>query len=500
MYLRHFNLDKKPFQISSDPSFLWQGPWHKKALNSLKAGIRKHVPLMVLTGDVGTGKTTLINGIIHTLPDGIHHHRINDPYLEINYLFYTLAKAFGFKDSYKQGVPFSNAFFNFLKDAKKKGTPVLVIVDEAQRIPKRFFKELLSWSQFDLNPVLTILLAGQLELIDVLSKTLGSDWERHVGVHGVLKPLDENQTGEYIQRRLEIAGTTSPLFEHKTIHEIYDYTKGFPRLINIACDHALITAYGKDFDRVDVKTFKEGVDQLELPAVPQPEQQKPKKETERSVRINTGLRNWPGRLGTAIAMVGIGTGIVFYTGQQTSNIEHKQNLSEPLIAEGYSAPEPDEFNTEREQTELSSNTSGPLEMIPNETIEEEEAAREYQAQLVIDTDEIPTPVSETSDIAPEQTETQAKESVIEDETAVAQPIDVDQFVKEVFWIDKEKDEPVTHLVKSVPPAVSSTPDDEVKQMDSPKNNVSAETPDRSELQEPDAGAIIDWILKRKQSQ
>ncbi|MCG8684268.1 MAG: AAA family ATPase, partial [Desulfobacterales bacterium] len=492
MYLRHFNLDKKPFQISSDPSFLWQGPWHKKALSSLKTGIRKHVPLMVLTGDVGTGKTTLINDIIHTLPDGIHHHRINDPYLEINYLFYTIAQTFGFKDSYKQGVPFSKAFFDFLKDAKKKGTPVLVIVDEAQRIPKRFFKELLRWAQFDLNPVLTILLAGQLELIDVLSKTLGPDWERHVGVHGVLKPLDENQTGEYIQRRLEIAGTTSPLFEHKAIHEIYDYTKGFPRLINIACDHALITAYGKDFDRVDVTTFKEGIDQLELPAVPQPEQQKPKKETERSVRINTGFRNWPGRLGTAIAMVGIGTGIIFYTGQQTSNIEHKQNLSEPLIAEGYSAPEPGEFNTETEQTVIPSKTFVPLETIPDETIEKEEAATEYQAQLVIETDDLPTPVSDTNDIAPEQTELQTTESVIEDETAVAQPMDVDQFVNEVFLIDKEKDEPVTHLVKSAPPAVSSTQDDEIDKKDSPLHNESTDTPNRSQGQEPDAGAIIDW--------
>jgi len=268
MYCQHFNLEKKPFQISSDNQFLWLGEKHASALEVLKQGISQNQGLMVLTGDVGTGKTTLINEIIHTLDAETRSVVIADPCFEMHHLFLTIAQAFGFEDQYQTKKKFSSEFASFLKRENAGGRKVLVIVDEALRIPERFLKEIISWSDFKLNHVLTVILAGQLEFHHVLETDMGQGWRDKIQTHASLEPLDENETKIYINKRLEFSGSKRKIFLISAIHEIHAYSKGFPRTINIACDQSLIAAFAKGMRLVDVPTFKEALGQLDLPIIP----------------------------------------------------------------------------------------------------------------------------------------------------------------------------------------------------------------------------------------
>lgn len=266
MYLQHFNLEKKPFQISSDHEFLWLGKKHAVALEILKKGLANKQRIMILTGDVGTGKTTLTNEIIHTLNADTQVAKIVDPCFEMNHIYEFIAQAFGFEASYKKGKKFSSEFFSFLETAHSNGKKILIIVDEAQRIPERFLKEIVSFSEVGLEGVLTVLLAGQLEFLDVLKTTLGPSWKDQIDIHSTLEPLNEEETKAYINKRLEIAGTHRKIFLVSAISECYTYSKGIPRLINISCDQALIQAFAKGMKIVDAVNFKQVVQELSLPA------------------------------------------------------------------------------------------------------------------------------------------------------------------------------------------------------------------------------------------
>jgi type II secretory pathway predicted ATPase ExeA len=265
MYRKHFNLEKKPFQISSDNQFLWLGKKHAAALELLKQGIAQKQGLLVLTGDVGTGKTTLINEIVHTLDVKTQSVIIADSCFEMHHILLTLARAFGFENQYQKKKKFSAEFVSFLGTANTKGRRVLVVVDEAQRIPARFLKEIISWSEFRLNHVLTVILAGQLEFHNILGTHLGQDWRNHIKTHAFLEPLDENETKLYINKRLELSGSKRNIFLVSAIHEVHAYSKGFPRTINIACDQALIAAFAKGVRLIDTPTFKQALGQIDLP-------------------------------------------------------------------------------------------------------------------------------------------------------------------------------------------------------------------------------------------
>lgn len=264
MYRQYFSLKKKPFQISPDNSFLWLGDKHAKALTLLKAGMAQNQGLMTLIGGVGTGKTTLLNEIIHTLDNEALHVKIADPYFEIDLIYQVIANALGFE--HKNQEKFSSSFYSFLQTVKNK--KMVLIVDEAQRISHHFLKEIISWSRFGFNQVLTIILAGQLEFQDVLESSQNKAVQNDdIKVKAFLEPLDEQETMAYVKNRLELAGTNQNIFLETTVHEIHNYSKGIPRLINISCDQALIVAFADNMKIVDIPTFHEAIKSISLPDV-----------------------------------------------------------------------------------------------------------------------------------------------------------------------------------------------------------------------------------------
>lgn len=485
MYRQHFNLEKKPFQISSDNQFLWLGKKHASALELLKNGIAQEHGLLVLTGDVGTGKTTLINEIVHTLDAKTQSVIIADSCFEMHHIFLTIARAFGFENQYQKEKKFSAEFVSFLRTVNARGRKVLVIVDEAQRIPARFLREIISWSEFRLNHVLTVILAGQLELQNVLG-TLGQGWRNHIKTNVSLEPLDENETKLYINKRLEFSGSKRKIFLISAIHEVHVYSKGFPRLINIACDQALIAAFAKGMRLVDAPTFKQALGQIDLPII-LPE--KKKVDPKETVPIQGAWFQKKALIGgVAFVLICLFSGYSYY-GDNGPFVFKKEPFSPSRGLKSL------ENQPQKPKTTATSESLYGAEQIPPQTIQL--AVPQVQEPEEQDIDATYTPVSsmeEKEDPSPILINNLMDTNQTID-IKRATPKDIDGFVKEVFSytgkFDSVNSEGVMALgqVKENPLPGPAEPFEENSVDDYP-NSLNAPEPD----------AIIDWLIHKRQTQ
>jgi general secretion pathway protein A len=267
MYLSHYNLTEKPFQLSPDPKFLWLGEQHKEALASLEHGIRATKGFILLTGDVGTGKTTLINAIIRRWKDNSVIASVSDPQMEIIDFYNFLAHSFKMERKFESKgdflVKFSHLLFTLYKNNKK----LVLIIDEAQRLNHELLEEIRHLSNIELQntKLLSIILAGQNELNGVLRQDINKPIRQRIAINYHLKPLSKKETKDYLRHRLKIAGTERRIFKADALPEIMSFSKGYPRLINSICDHSLLTGYVKGVQEIDAKIIKECSKELLLP-------------------------------------------------------------------------------------------------------------------------------------------------------------------------------------------------------------------------------------------
>ena len=267
MYLSHYNLRAKPFQLSPDPKFLWLGDQHKEALAALEYGIRSTKGLILLTGDVGTGKTTLVNAIINRWNLDSVIASVSDPQMEIMDFYNFLAHSFRMDRRFESKgdflVKFSHLVFNIYKQNKK----LLLIIDEAQRLNHELLEEIRHLSNIETQntKLLTIILAGQNELNSILRQDINRAVRQRISINYYLKPLSKNDTREYIRHRLNIAGTEKKIFKADTLTAVMSFSKGYPRLINSICDQALLTGYVKGVKQIDAKIIRECAEELRLP-------------------------------------------------------------------------------------------------------------------------------------------------------------------------------------------------------------------------------------------
>jgi len=228
MYLSYYNLNKKPFQISTDPKFLWLGEKHKEALAILTYGILDNKGFLLLTGDVGTGKTTIINALINNLDDDVIAAHVPDPGLEDLDFFNFIANVFSIDKKFSTKGEFLNHLRKFLNDAYSKNKKVLLIIDEAQRLKPELLEEirLLSNIERQDTKLLNIFFVGQKEFNNILIGPENRALRQRITINYYIEPLTENEIKEYIKHRLNIAGSEKNIFSSSAIREIFSFSKG----------------------------------------------------------------------------------------------------------------------------------------------------------------------------------------------------------------------------------------------------------------------------------
>ena len=267
MYLSHYNFTEKPFQITTDPKFIWLGEKHLEALSTLKYGILENKGFLLLTGDVGTGKTMLVNCLVTKLDIETIIATIPDPDLEILDFFNSLADSFKINKKFESKGGFLVHLKAFLHKAHAENKNVLLIIDEAQRLNHKLLEEIRLLSNIELysKKLINIFFVGQNEFNDILMQERNRAVRQRIALRYNIDPLTKSETEEFIKHRLEIAGTKGNIFSATAIHEIYLFSNGYPRLINVICDHALLTGYTKGIKKIDVKIIKECAEELEIP-------------------------------------------------------------------------------------------------------------------------------------------------------------------------------------------------------------------------------------------
>jgi type II secretory pathway predicted ATPase ExeA/tetratricopeptide (TPR) repeat protein len=259
MYLSQYKLLEKPFNISTDPRFLWCGEKHQEALATLKYGLLEPNGYVVLTGEVGTGKTTLVNALIETLGDNVLVANINNPVLDIIEFFNQVAKIFDASAEIATKTEFLFFINSFLQKSHAEGKVVLLIIDEAHRLTKELLEEIRLLSNIEQagTKLISIFFVGQNELKELLLSVQCTALLQRITLFYDIEPLSEDETREYVFHRLKVAGTDEQLFTTAAICEIQKFTRGYPRLINILCDRAMLTGYVREQEEIDVDIVME---------------------------------------------------------------------------------------------------------------------------------------------------------------------------------------------------------------------------------------------------
>jgi len=267
MYETHYNLEAMPFQITTDPKFLWLGEKHSEALATLKYGILENKGFLLLTGDVGTGKTALINRLVKMIDVAAIVAKIPDPGLSSLEFFNFLAIEFKMNKKFDSKGEFLIHLKDFLHKAHYSQKKVLLIIDESQRLNHDLLEQIRLLSNIELQDkkLINIFFVGQTEFNEMLMENRNRAVRQRITVSYHIDPLTETETRLYIKHRLKVAGATREIFGRNAIREIYNFCGGYPRLINIICDHALLTGYSCDLKSIDKKVIKECEQELQIP-------------------------------------------------------------------------------------------------------------------------------------------------------------------------------------------------------------------------------------------
>jgi len=266
MYLEHFQLSELPFRLSPDPAFMYLSHIHSRAKAYMESTIWFTDGFVVITGEIGSGKTTLIETFLREIQQDVVVAQINQTQVTpIEFLQTTLVQ-FGFSPFRMRKAELLATLNNFLIEQYANGRKVLLIIDEAQNLSNKVLEEvrLLSGVEATKEKVLRIILAGQPELSDKLDSAELVQLKQRVRLRFHLTALGEPDTVEYVRHRLRVAGAGDrEIFEPETFPVIYRYTGGIPRLVNTLCDTALIAAFALDRHTVSAEDVKSAVNELQ---------------------------------------------------------------------------------------------------------------------------------------------------------------------------------------------------------------------------------------------
>ena len=272
MYLKHFGLEHQPFQLTPDADFLYLSKAHNRAKSYMEYTVWNRDGFVVITGEIGSGKTTLIQQLLRSVDENVLIARIYQTQLNEVEFFQAILNELGL-DPFKAGkVELISMLNDFLLEQYAEGRQVILIVDEAQNLSKRVLEELrmLTGMETDEERILNLILVGQPELKNLLDAPGMEQLAQRIRFRFHLSALDEDDIQNYISHRLEVAGikknkssTVPKIIKDECIPVIYRYTGGIPRLINSLCDTALICAFVENKKTVTAKIIEEAVNELQ---------------------------------------------------------------------------------------------------------------------------------------------------------------------------------------------------------------------------------------------
>lgn len=268
MYTSFYKLGRKPFEINPDLSFLWLGDKHKEALSTLRYGALDNKGFLLLTGDAGTGKTTLINALVDSFGEDVEWAVIADPNMERIDFYNAIANGFGLDKQFASKVQFLIQFSHFLHKADDEKKRVVLLVDDCHKLSQEMLEELRLLSNIEKadSKLINIFFIGQRDFNDTLVQPKNRAVRQRLTLKAEIPSLSVNETEDYIRHRLKVAGTTEKLFSVKAIQLIHRYSQGVPRNIHIICDAALTAGAAQGAQVIDHGIIEEQGHRLSLSA------------------------------------------------------------------------------------------------------------------------------------------------------------------------------------------------------------------------------------------
>ncbi len=259
MYEKFFGFREKPFQIVPNPHFLYLTSKHQNALTYLEYGLSEGVGFILLTGEIGTGKTTLIRHILNQVESDLEVAVIFNTNVDANQLLSLILQEFELQPAENNKAKNLDLLYQYLIQKFSAGKRTLLIIDEAQNLPFDALEEvrMLSNLQSDQQALLQIMLVGQPDLKAKLKSPKLAQLSQRISVSYHLSPLSREDTRSYIASRLQKAGGGPDVFTQEAVDLIYQASGGIPRAINIICDSGLVYAFADELKTVDADTIKQ---------------------------------------------------------------------------------------------------------------------------------------------------------------------------------------------------------------------------------------------------
>jgi general secretion pathway protein A len=264
MYEEFYGFEEKPFQIVPNPDYLYLSPKHKNALSCLEYGLNDNVGFILLTGEIGSGKTTLIRYLLNNMDSSIVPSVIFNTNVTAEEFFIFVMQSFDLKYRLKNKAKNLEHLYKFMLEQYVVGKQVLLIIDEAQNLSDATLEEirLLSNFQSDDRLLLQIILVGQPELQARFKNPSLVQFARRIAVNYHLQALTGAETRNYIVFRLKKAGGKPDTFSADAIDAIFRASRGIPRTINLLCDSALVYGFAEEADQIDTPIIKTVIDEL----------------------------------------------------------------------------------------------------------------------------------------------------------------------------------------------------------------------------------------------
>jgi len=267
MYEAFFNLNKKPFELVPDPEFMYLSRSHKKALTYLDYGIRERAGFILLTGEVGSGKTTLIRDLLNKRYERITLAKVFNTRVNSEQLLALINDDFGLSVAGKDKISLIRDLNDFLLEQYAAGNQPILIIDEAQNLSADLLEEIRMLSNLESShsKLLQIVLVGQPELRQTLAAPQLLQLRQRISINCHLKALSREEMPEYIVHRMTVAGNGQALnFPGGTLDMVYQYSRGIPRLVNIICDFLMLSAFAEEASTVSTEMAHEVLGDLDF--------------------------------------------------------------------------------------------------------------------------------------------------------------------------------------------------------------------------------------------